>query len=71
VLLAQGGDGRTSMELLGHSAIVVTMNIYKHVRIDLLRSAVDRMNDVLGDDERRGDSRRLPSKPSSTTRRGL
>lgn len=49
LLLAQGVDGRTIMELLGHSAIAVTMNIYTHVRLDVLRSAVDRMDGVLGD----------------------
>ncbi|GLY88165.1 hypothetical protein Airi02_060940 [Actinoallomurus iriomotensis] len=48
LLLAQGVDGRTIMELLGHSAIAVTMNIYTHVRLDVLRSAVDRMDGVLG-----------------------
>jgi hypothetical protein len=34
LLLAQGVDGRTIMELLGHRAIAVTMNIYTHVRLD-------------------------------------
>jgi site-specific recombinase XerD len=43
LLPAQGVDGRTIMELLGHSAIAVTMDIYTHVRLDVLRSAVDRM----------------------------
>lgn len=38
------------MELLGHGAIAVTMDIYTHVRLDVLRSAVDRMDGVLGDD---------------------
>jgi integrase len=35
LLLARGVDGRTIMELLGHSAIAVTMNIYTHVRLDV------------------------------------
>jgi hypothetical protein len=39
------------MELLGHSAIAVTMNIYTHVRLDVLRSAVDRMDGVLSDED--------------------
>jgi integrase len=51
LLLAQGVDGRTIMELLGHSAIAVTMDIYAHVRLDVLRSAVDRMDGVLGDED--------------------
>jgi integrase len=38
------------MELLGHSVIAVTMDIYTHVRLDGLRSAVDRMDGVLGDE---------------------
>jgi site-specific recombinase XerD len=37
------------MELLGHSAIAVTMDIYTHVRLDVLRTAVDRMDGVFGD----------------------
>jgi integrase len=50
LLLAQGVDGRTIMELLGHSAIAVTMDIYTHVRLDVLRTAVARMDGVFGDE---------------------
>jgi len=39
------------MELLGHSAIAA-MNIYTHLRLDLLRSAVDRMDGVLGGEDK-------------------
>jgi integrase len=50
LLLALGGAGRTIMEFLGHCAIAVTMDIYTPVRLDVLRSAVDRMDGVLGDE---------------------
>ncbi|GHK03697.1 hypothetical protein SY2F82_54940 [Streptomyces sp. Y2F8-2] len=38
------------MEVLGHSSIRVTMDIYTFVRLDSQRSAFDRVGDALRDD---------------------
>ncbi|MFF7125680.1 hypothetical protein [Streptomyces sp. NPDC008240] len=44
------------MEVLGHSSIRVTMDIYTFVRLDSQRSAFDRVGDALrGDGSRRDD----------------
>jgi integrase len=47
LLLAQGVPARVVMEMLGHSAIAVTMNTYAHVMPSLLRDAADHMDEVL------------------------
>ncbi|WEO96524.1 hypothetical protein A6P39_022205 [Streptomyces sp. FXJ1.172] len=48
----QGADARMIMEVLGHSSIRVTMDIYTFVRLDSQRSAFDRVGDALrGDDK--------------------
>jgi integrase len=39
---------RTVMEVLGHSSITVTANLYAHVAPALTRDAADRMEAVLG-----------------------
>ncbi|KAK1180889.1 site-specific integrase [Streptomyces sp. NBS 14/10] len=49
LLHEQGADARTIMEVLGHSSIRVTMDIYTFVRIDSQRSAFDRVGAVLRD----------------------
>jgi hypothetical protein len=36
------------MELLGHSTITLTMNLYSHVTAGLQREAADRMEAALG-----------------------
>lgn len=59
LLHEQGADARTIMEVLGHSSIRVTMDIYTFVRLDTQRAAFDRVGQVLsavdgnepGDDE--------------------
>ena len=48
LLLAQGVPARVVMEILGHSAIAVTMNTYSHVVPSLQREAAQRMDDALG-----------------------
>ncbi|MBX3114554.1 MAG: site-specific integrase [Fimbriimonadaceae bacterium] len=48
LLLAQGTDARTIMEILGHSQIGLTLNTYAHVMPTLQRDAADRMDAVLG-----------------------
>ncbi|WP_017556513.1 tyrosine-type recombinase/integrase [Nocardiopsis baichengensis] len=47
LLLAQGVDARTIMEILGHSAINVTMNVYAHVLPERQREALDKLGDAL------------------------
>ncbi|MEV5210220.1 tyrosine-type recombinase/integrase [Micromonospora sp. NPDC053740] len=52
LLLAQGVPARVLMELLGHSQIGVTMNIYSHVMPTQLVQAADAMENVLwGEDK--------------------
>lgn len=47
LLLAQGVSMRTTMEVLGHSQIAVTANLYSHVVPELKRDAADRMDALL------------------------
>ncbi len=58
LLHEQGADARTIMEVLGHSSIRVTMDIYTFVRLDTQRAAFDRVGDALaaGDDNGPDDS---------------
>jgi integrase len=48
LLLAQGVHPRAIMELLGHSSITVTMNVYGHVMPAMMRDAADKMESILG-----------------------
>ena len=48
LLLAQGVHPRVVMEMLGHSTITLTMNVYSHVIPDLQREAATKMEAVLG-----------------------
>jgi len=47
LLLAQGVHPRAIMELLGHSSITVTMNVYGHVMPAMMRDAADKMDVIL------------------------
>jgi integrase len=47
LLLTQGVHPRVVMELLGHSSIVVTMNIYSHLVPALRKDAADQMEGIL------------------------
>jgi integrase len=47
ILAAQGVPARTAMEILGHSDIRTTMNLYTHIAQDLMRDAAERMNSAL------------------------
>ena len=49
LLHEQGADARTIMEVLGHSSIRVTLDIYTFVRLETQRSAIDRVGEALGD----------------------
>jgi integrase len=48
LLLAEGVHPRAIMELLGHSSITVTMNVYGHVMPAMMREAADKMDAILG-----------------------
>ena len=48
LLLAQGVHPRVVMEMLGHSTITLTMNVYSHVIPDLQREAAEKMETALG-----------------------
>lgn len=47
LLIAQGVHPRAIMELLGHSSITVTMNVYGHVLPAMMRDAADKMDAIL------------------------
>jgi integrase len=48
LLLALGVHPRVVMEIVGHSAIEMTMNVYGHVNLDAQRAALDHLDDELG-----------------------
>lgn len=51
LLLALGVSPRVVMEIVGHSAIEMTMNVYAHVSLDNQRAALSLLNAQLVDDE--------------------
>ena len=46
VLLGLGVPPRTVMEIAGHSALEMTMNVYAHVTLDDKRKAMDTLGDL-------------------------
>jgi len=52
LLLAQGVPARVVMEVLGHSQLGITMNLYSHVMPSALREAADAIDRVLGGQDR-------------------
>jgi len=51
LMLAQGVDPRTIMEILGHSQISLTLNTYSHVLGSMKQSAADKINALLNEPE--------------------
>ena len=49
LLLAQGVQPRVVMEVLGHSQLAMTMDLYSHVMPTALREAAEAMDQALGD----------------------
>ena len=47
LLLLQGVNPRTVMELLGHADVAMTLNTYSHVLASLKQDAARRMDDLL------------------------
>lgn len=52
VLLGLGVPPRTVMEIVGHSTIEMTMNVYAHVSLDEKRSALDKVGQLFGEGEK-------------------
>jgi integrase len=48
LLAARDVPARVAMELLGHTDIGTTLNIYTHVAPELARDAAERLNAALG-----------------------
>lgn len=49
LLRAQGVDARTVMEVLGHSQVDLTLNVYTHVPVEATRAALASLADGLID----------------------
>jgi integrase len=52
LLLAQGVQPRMIMETLGHSQYALTMNLYSHVMPAMKQETANRMNEILGGENR-------------------
>lgn len=51
LLLAQGVPARVVMDVLGHSQMAITMDLYSHVMPTALREAADAIDRALGQGE--------------------
>lgn len=51
MLLYLGVPLRVVMEIVGHSALEMTMNVYGHVNLDEQRSTLERLNGLLDEDQ--------------------
>ena len=49
VLLELGVPPRTAMEIVGHTTLEMTMNVYGHVNLDSKRHAMDQMGDLFSE----------------------
>jgi len=47
ILLQEGADHKSIKDLLGHSTIVTTLDIYAHTNINELRKATDKLNGII------------------------
>jgi integrase len=52
VLLNLGVPPRTAMEVVGHSTIEMTMNVYGHVTLDAKREALDRIGELIDEEQK-------------------
>jgi len=48
LLMTQGVNAKIVAELLGHSSVTITLDVYSHVSPTMQRDAVARINKVLG-----------------------
>lgn len=44
-----GASPRVVMEIVGHSALEMTMNVYAHVNLDSRREALDKLGDLFAE----------------------
>jgi integrase len=51
VLQGMGVPPRTVMDIVGHTTLELTMNVYGHVSLDEKRAAMDRLGGLLDGDE--------------------
>ena len=56
LLLAMGVHAKVVQELLGHSTIVTTLNIYSHVLPSLQQDALDKLSHLFDQQDDQGDS---------------
>lgn len=47
ILLQEGADHKSIKDLLGHSTIVTTLDIYSHTNLNMLRKATSVLDNVL------------------------
>ena len=68
LLLAQGIPSRVVMEVLGHSRIGVTLDLYSHVLPSLLGDAADAMEHALGRQDGRQTAKMDAGEPGASTK---
>jgi integrase len=56
ILMAMGIHPKVVQELLGHSNIAMTLNIYSHVLPSLQKEAMEKWGDVFGQQDDQGDT---------------
>jgi integrase len=56
ILLSMGVHPKVVQEILGHSQIAMTLDIYSHVLPSLQQEAVDKLDDLFGHDDLEGDA---------------
>jgi integrase len=49
LLLEEGVQAKVVQEILGHGSIAMTLDIYRHVSMDLKKEAAAKLNEVLTD----------------------
>ena len=47
-MIAQGVHAKQIMELLGHSSITLTMDVYRHLIEQVEQETADKMDEILG-----------------------
>ncbi len=48
LLLGRGGHPKIASDMLGHSSVAITMDLYSHVSPTMQRGAADELDAVLG-----------------------
>jgi integrase len=71
LLLARGVDIKVIQEILGHSSIGVTGDVYAHVRLGLKRQAAEAMHGLLGEGAEQAGDRLVLTQRRSPRRAGV